>query len=66
MGQEYLNFNDTHILGMALVAKEEAAFDPSDAGLFGMDRIVFQLECIANPVEEFFRASGRCFGDHIP
>ena len=35
VGEEDCDFDAPHILGMALVVKEDVAFNPTNVGLFG-------------------------------
>jgi len=39
---------------VALVVKEDEAFDPVDVGLFGADGVLFFSDGVADLVEQFF------------
>jgi len=51
MGEEGCDFCVPHILGMALVVKEDVAFDPTNVGLFGADGVMFEANGIADLIE---------------
>ncbi len=53
MGEEGFNFGATHVLGMALVVKQNMARDPVDVSFLGADGIVFEAYGIADLIEEF-------------
>ncbi|MBU0493635.1 MAG: hypothetical protein KKB13_17455 [Chloroflexi bacterium] len=53
VGEEGCDLGVAHLIGVALVVKEDKAADPVHVGLFGADGIVFEADGVADLVEEF-------------
>ena len=53
VSEKGFHFCATHVLGVALVVKQDKAFDPVRVGLFGADRIMLESHHVAHLVEQF-------------
>lgn len=58
VGEELLDFLESHISGVAFVVKEDVAFYPFAVGLFGAVGVVFDADGFGDLVEEFFVFAG--------
>jgi hypothetical protein len=67
MGDEGLDLIGAHVFGVAFIMKEDVAFDPVLAGLFGAVGVVFGADGVAHLIEQFagrgFDGRGLHFGD---
>ena len=51
VGQEAVDFNGSHLGGMAFAVEEDEALDPVNIGMFSADRVVSHPDSIAQIVE---------------
>ena len=59
VGQEGLHLGCAHVFGMALVMKEDEAFDPVGVCLTGARRVVHEADGVVNLFEQFL-GTGFC------